>query len=76
MTRASIPNEYLPDPHCVVLPTIRRTGINCMAMVEAATDRIAFDKLDTHCGFSSLSLKFEDYPKFESLSTERWIKVR
>lgn len=37
---------------------IRRTSIDRMAMVEAATDGIAFDKLNTHYGLSSLSLKF------------------
>ena len=76
MIRAGIANEYLPRSHCVATPKIRRTGIDRMAMVEAATDGIAFDKLYTHYGLSSLSLKFEDYTKFESLSTERWIKVR
>ena len=76
MIRAGIANEYLPGSHGVAASTIRRTGIDCMAMVEAATDGIAFDKLDTHYGLSSLSLKFEDYPKFESLETERWLEVR
>lgn len=70
MIRAGIANEYLPGSHCVATPIIRRTSIDRMAMVEAATDCIAFDKLDTHYGLSSLSLKLEDYPKFESLSTK------
>ena len=75
MIRAGIADEYFPGPHRVAAPMIRRTGIDRMAMVEAATDSIAFDKLDTHYGLSSLLLEFGDYHKFESLSTERWIKV-
>lgn len=76
MNRAGKANEYLPGSYCVATPTIRRASINRMAMVEAATDGIAFDELDTHGGLSSLSLKFEDYPKLESIKTERWLKVR
>ena len=60
MVRAGIANEYLPHSHCVTTLTIRRTGIDRMTMVEAVTDGIAFDKLDAHYGFSSLSLEFED----------------
>ena len=76
MIRAGIANEYVPDSHCVAASTIRRTGVDCMAMIEAATDGIAFDKLDTHYGLSSLSVKFGDCPKFETLKTERWLKIR
>ena len=74
MIRAGIANEYLPGPHCVATPKIRRTCIDRVAMVEAATDGIAFDKLDTHYGLSSLPLKSEDYTRFKCLCTERWIK--
>lgn len=76
MVLAGIANEYLPDSYCVATPSIRRAGINSMAMIEAATHGIAFDKLDTHYGLSSLLLKFENPPKSESLSSERWIKIR
>lgn len=69
MVLAGIANKYLPDSYCVATPRIRRTGVNGMAMVEAATNGIAFDKLDTHYGLISLSLKFEDSPKSEFRST-------
>lgn len=63
MVLAGIAHEYLPDSYCVATPRIRRTGVNRMAMVEAATHGIAFDKLDTHHGLISLSLRFDDSPK-------------
>ena len=46
-----------------------------MAMVETATDGIALDKLDTHCGLNSLLLKDEEISYVVSLSTLRWIKI-
>ena len=69
MVLAGIANEYLRDSYCVATPMIRRTGVNRMTMVEAATHSIAFDKLDTHYCLSSLSLKTEDFPKSKFLST-------
>ena len=69
MVLAGIANEYLLDSYCVATPRIRRAGVNRMAMVEAATNGIAFDKLDTHSGLIGLSLEFEDSPKSEFRST-------
>ena len=69
MALAGIANEYLPDSYCVATLRIRRTGVNFMAMVEAATHGIAFDKLDTHYCLRSLSLTTENAPKSKFLST-------
>ena len=69
MGLARIANEYLPRSYYVATPRIGRAGVNPMAMVETTTNGIAFDKLDTHFGLTSLSLKFEDRPKSESRPT-------
>ena len=52
MCRTGVANKELPDHHFVAPATVGGAGIDFVLVVEAATDGVIFDNLDTHGGDS------------------------
>ena len=52
MYRTGVANKELPDHHFVAPATVGGAGIDFVFVVEAATDGVILDDLDTHSGDS------------------------